>query len=260
MKTILAHWKKDLISSRGMLIGWAVCVALVLIFFILRTAFPHPSWLSPHSGSDDMLRIMATVFALVTSIIGLMGIQLVLLVLLVIQVIHLDPLTNPDAFWRTRPISGGALLAAKSLFVALLLLGASLSIAAIDAYSSAKIPAFLAGIVFVTGLAAFAAITTNVSQMILHWLGIVILAGLTAHALLAAWQLSLASLHGTSFNVNFHQHIGTISSTDPLWLATLYLIGFLSAILCQYLTLRTNYSRAILFATFLLSSLLQNGS
>lgn len=260
MKTILAHWKKDLISSRAMLTGWGLCVALALIFFILRVAFPHPTWLSPQPGAENLPKVMAALFAMVTGIVGVMGIQFLLLALLVIHVIHLDPLTNPDAFWRTRPISGGSLLAAKSFSVALLLLGAFLSVGSIKLDPSPGLSAFLGCLVFVIGLVAFASITTSLSQLILHWLATVILAGLSAHAILAAWQLTLASLHGSSFNVNFSQHISTISATDPLWLATLYLVGFLAAILCQYFTLRTNYSRALLFATFFFTTLLQNGS
>lgn len=258
MKTILAHWKKDLISSRSMLIGWAVCIALAGIFFIIRVVDPNPAWLHPQPGSENLPKVMAAIFAMITGIVGLMGVQFLLLALLVIHVIHLDPLTNPDAFWRTRPISGGALLAAKSLFIALLVLGAGLSVASLKLDPAPGVHAFLGGLVFVIGLVAFASITTSLSQLILHWLAIIILAGLSAHVLLAAWQLTLASLHGSSFNVTFSQHISTISATDPLWLAVLYLAGFLAAILCQYFTLRTNFSRAILFATFFLSTLLQN--
>ncbi|CAN5759922.1 hypothetical protein BH09VER1_BH09VER1_13050 [soil metagenome] len=260
MKTILAHLKKDLISSRGLLIAWASCVALAFLFFILRVAFPNPSWLSPQSNPDELFKVVATVGALFTGIVGAMGIQFLLLTLILVQIIHLDPLTNPDAFWRTRPISGGSLLAAKSLFAALLVIGAFLSTFALHLNESTWPTTFLSILVFVTGLAAIAAITTSISQMILHWLAITIIASLAAHAVLAGRQLTLTSLHGTPFSASFSQHLSTPSASSSFGFTALYFIGFLGAILCQYFTLRTNLSRALLFATFFLAILLKNGS
>jgi hypothetical protein len=257
MKTILAHWKKDLISSRGLFIAWALCVIVILGILAFRLAGPNavPSLLP--SNPDGLPKVMALLFAGVMGFVGVAGLQFLLLTLLVARVIHLDPLVDPDAWWRTRPISGLSLLGAKSLYVAVCLLGAFATIGTIKFGDPTMLSAFLSATVFVVGVVAFASLTSDLGKLILNWLGIAVLASVLAQIILGLWHQTLVSLHSSSLSVDFHANATVGTYNAPVLIPLLYLAGFLAAIFCQYLQQRTNLSRAILFATFFFASLLK---
>lgn len=105
MKLVWHIFKKDLRRLWLPLLGWGVII--MLQYFAWhgsrdRDWADKDSWLA----MSDML---------------LWGLHLVVAWLLVPQLIQADPVIGDDAAWRSRPISGGRLLAAKALGGALML-------------------------------------------------------------------------------------------------------------------------------------------
>jgi len=262
MKTILAHWKKDLASVRTLFIVWLVCVALVVAFYL--GGYAGPGYVASFLGdSSGALGGMAVFMALVTGIIGVLGLQFLFVAILIVRIVQLDSLVDPNAWWRTRPISGLNLLAAKTLSVVVLLIGAVLCLAVIgfsshidskdldpQALKFISLSSVLSVAVFVTGLIAFAALTKDLSSLILNWLAVAIGAVVLASIIQALWRHFFATVDGAMISVA--PHFNAAARVDSPSLSLLYLAGFLAAIFCQYLKRSTNASRAILFATFLL--------
>src|SRR5947207_700250 len=107
MKIFFAQWKRDLASLRSLLLVWAVCVAfIVTVGFGSRLSVFQSS--AGHGPALDPSAVLVSVISL--TVIGIISfvVQGLFLLLLVSGLVHADPLTEPDAFWRTRPIPGGS--------------------------------------------------------------------------------------------------------------------------------------------------------
>ncbi len=195
-----------------------------------------------------------------TGAVALQIAQFILTLALMVSVVHADSLVDANAFWRTRPIPRGELLGAKALAIALLALGLTLSWLATGLYGGAGAPggggmlgAWLRFGVFIMGLFALAAVTPNLTRLILTALGYSVGAQLLAqfiwrvinHGSAAPWSVRLGT---TSL---FHAWI-ELSLVSAVGLG-----GFAAAAVWQYLTLRTDVARVIIGATFLASALLK---
>jgi hypothetical protein len=252
MKTILAHWKKDLASARTNLAIWICCVGVIVVFGVARHLVPEFSSSLFQANADSPAKAITAFIALFTGVMGLFGLQFVLLALLIVRIVQQDPLVDPDAWWRTRPISGLSLLAAKALSVGMLLIGAMLCFGAMGLESPSWSSSWLPLLVFAAGLVAFASLTKSLSSLILNWLAIGVGAGFLSSIVLAFWKHSSPVVQGAPGVLSPHINVALdANSTSPLF-SLLYLAGFLATIFCQYLKSSTNVSRAILFTTFLL--------
>jgi hypothetical protein len=253
MKIILAQFKKDLASARGLFWLWAGCVSFVCLCFLGRVSLPVQGL-----STNGVAVFAFSVLGIATGLIASFAIQLILFMVLVVRIIHADPLTEPNAFWRTRPVSRSSLLAEKLLLIALLLLGELLASLAMGVRPERTM--WLAGalhfLTFTAGLAAFAAVTSNLSRLIVTSVVIGFAAQVAAAIVLALVRRARAAFQERPmYSVDPGPFFG-----DPaaLVISAFFLVGFLVAIICQYLTLRTNVSRAILCATFFLATLLQS--
>lgn len=252
MKTILAHLKKDVALFRPLLWIWAILVGIDCLSFFDRIPFSHAS------GNAGLVVVSGLVL-LVASGVASFVFQMLLSLLLVVRVIHADPLTESDAFWRTRPISRGALLAEKSLFIALLLMGTVFAALAIRFHSGNTSGAamLLQIAVLVFGIMAFTVVTSNFSKLILTFIVTALGAGILAGIVLGFVRF-LISMNRNLFD-SMSGHVLFVSNSWQFGASAIYLVGFLTVIICQYLTLKTNISRMVLFATLFLAALLQGG-
>jgi len=256
MKTVLAHWKKDLRSTRVLLIVWLLCVGLTLACAIclakpgLSSSFFRPG--AGEAGVQDA--------AFLTGLVGLLSLQYLLAAVLIVRIVHLDSLIDPNAWWRTRPISGLGLLAAKGLSVGMFFLGGCLCLIVLGVEgqfeSGFLLSCSLTGVVFVAGLVAFASFTKDMSDLILNWIVVVVGASFLAWFVGSLLRGFFPAVQGSpSFRNLYFKTVVDIAPPPP-WLWLFCLAGFLAAAFCQYLKRSTNVSQAILFATFFLAILI----
>jgi hypothetical protein len=256
MRTILAHWKKDLRSTQVLLIVWLLCAGLTLAG-VISLAIPgySSSFLRPSAGAA-----LAPTVAFLTGLVGLLSFQYLLAAILIVRIVHLDSLIDPNAWWRTRPISGLGLLGAKGLSVAMLLLGNCLCLGVLgfegQFESGFLLSCSFTGVVFVTGLVAFASFTKDLSALILNWIAVVVGASILARFVGPLLRDTFLAVQGSPSLWNLYFKTVTGIAPPPLWLSFFCLAGFLAAAFCQYLKRSTNGSRAILFATFFLAILI----
>ncbi len=252
MKIILAQLKKDLASCKFLFWAWVVCIAANCLFFLDR--LPLPSINEP----NKLAVFVVTMAGLMTGMIASYFLQLLLLMALVVQVIQADPLTERDAFWRTRPVSRGTLLAEKVLFIVLLLSGELLAAWAIrfNAGTASQVHQGIQFVEFVSGLAAFAAVTANVSNLIGTAVVIACVTQvLTAIFVKVAENAQLIHLGHSSFpGAGYSPFFGHVA---PFEISAVYLAGFIFVFVWQYLTLKKNVALGVLWGTFLTAALLQ---
>lgn len=239
MNALLAHWRKDLLSSRAELLLWATGLVLVFLFVLVGKICPTLIFSDFWTGS------FTTNFGMYSrETILLRGILLILPLLLIVHIIQLDSLIDPNAFWRTRPLPRRSFLGAKLIFLALALAGVLLSNFAVRLPERIPDPLLNLTALFFEAV-ALATVTSRFSRMVLNVLLFEFASSVTAFA------LSLAL--GRYFNLQ-----ATFTNSAPVWLYALFFAGLLAAIVCQYLTLRTNLSRAIIFVTMTSCYLLQS--
>ncbi len=255
MKTILAHLKKDIVSFGRLAWIWTILIGFDCLAFLDRIPVSH-TW---HGGMGLVFMIPAVILSILGASASLI-LQILFVPVLIVQVIHADALTESDAFWRTRPISRGALLAEKALFITLLLAGMALAAFAIRFHSgnASTVATVLQTAVFVSGLVAFAAVTSSFSRLILNFIGIVLGAGVLASMVLGFGRY-MESIGANLGHFPMSAHSLSLSNSGQAGTAFLYLGGCLTVVIYQYLTLKTNISRVGLFATFFLAALLQGG-
>jgi hypothetical protein len=91
--------KKDLLRLRWIVVLWGVILAGGLVFTTIQSGL----------DADTYMPFFIVANVLVAGLVPLTAFGLVM------GLIHDDPVAEIDAFWITRPISGGELLAAKAL-------------------------------------------------------------------------------------------------------------------------------------------------
>ena len=224
---------KDLRRLRWSVIGWC---ALVGARTLVDTA-----------GADIALGGFGLEFGIgeLSALLSLM--YALFLALLVSRLVHDEPLVGLDAFWITRPIASGALMRAKLVFAALLLLvvplGGSVIVAAAfgtDAAGIARtVPVFaLNQCILVVVLMALAAVTPSLTRYILAMLGVV--AGFVV--------LMASAVIVTLLTVDEIPEGGDITIPDPTPTVvggTLILFTALAVIIYQYRTRRLGRALAI---------------
>src|SRR5256885_11020029 len=96
---------KDLRRLRWPLVGWFAIVAAGTLIATVG-ADVALAGLAPQLGIAEMSQLLSIVYVVV-------------LALLISMLVHADPLVGREAFWITRPIAPGSLMAAKFAFAAL---------------------------------------------------------------------------------------------------------------------------------------------
>jgi len=230
LPVVLAHVRKDFLALRVMFLLWAAYMAVDVVgigFYI--------------GGGAS---VVSAVKEAVPGFTLLFGIQFVLPFVLIVGAIQDDPLMEPDAFWRTRPISRLELLAAKALVVAVLSLVSFAAWSGLTAVQPnirvAATPLLFTGSLwaFLLGLAAFASVTPTFLRLVV--------AGIAASLVVTvvAIPMKLAMLGTrTGHGLVYYGH-GR--------LATFFIaIGFAAIFVHQYLTLRTKVSLGLLLLLLL---------
>jgi hypothetical protein len=233
---ITAQMKKDLVPLRGLLLGMGGLLALSLLVRILE--------------ATGGLHVSGGLAA---------GLQALLVIILLIRLIHLDSPADPDAFWRTRPLTGGQLLTAKAAFFLppfLALLALSQPAPAAEVFQ--KFCPVLAG------TAAFACVTKKFSETVFLAVKMIILAALMNMLLVVvvggAWAL------GTLLILGLRPWPQLLSGPDPmpigafhepfsLVLNGLVVAAYVGVVIYQYLTLRTKTAVRALFVIVFLSAI-----
>jgi hypothetical protein len=248
MNILLAHIKKDAITVRKLLYVWAAFVGIDLVFGIATHALHiSPKELSPQGAAW----FMATIFSLLIGIISTLLFQAVVLMLLIVRIIQTDSLIDPDAYWRTRPIARLNLLKEKTLFTGSLAIASALAVFALGVQSNNLDPKFYLPLFL--GLVAFAAITKNLSNLILTFLGFTIGAHILSGVALSILRY-LVSITGTTQSI-FPIHSANAASAGAF---AVYTLGFLVIIAHQYLTLQTRRSQILLGLTLFLAAFASN--
>lgn len=111
MNLVLNIVAKDLRRLRGWVIGWLAVVAVPLVIGVLL--------LQKEPTQRQFNGIGTALFAAV-------GLQVVVAYLMTILLVQADRVVRTDAFWVTRPISGGRLLTAKLLAAGIIFVGGAL--------------------------------------------------------------------------------------------------------------------------------------
>ncbi len=191
--------RKDLRRLFGPWAGWLVLVGLGTVWIRLvgwdganREITAATSWIG---GVGWMAQVLGFgIFALQGALVGALVLD--------------DRTTGSDAWWMTRPVSGGRLLAAKLITAALLFVVApvavSLALSAVGDVGAAPARSVALGVLWTAGwvvvAAALAALTANLGQMLfaasvwtgLMWtavLGVVVYRGTSGAADPAQMQL-----------------------------------------------------------------------
>ena len=184
MNQVRHIFSKDLRRLRWSIIGWSALVRRVR-----SSTRSAPTLRSEASDRQLGIGELSVLLSLI---------DLLLLALLVSRLVHDEPLVGRDAFWITRPIAPGALMAAKLLFATLffivLPLAGSVIVAAAFGTSAADvartIPVFaLNQFIVVTLLMALATVTPSLTRYVLAIVGVIaVFVTLTASTiLLSLW-------------------------------------------------------------------------
>jgi hypothetical protein len=255
MKTVLAQGRKDLASQAVLLWVWGLCVGVDCLCFLTRIPLHFAL-----NGRGPIFLLGAIVGGMTMPLVAFVT-QALLGFVLLVRIVQNDLLTDSSAFWRTRPITRYELLAEKALFAALLLAGGALAASALAADSppASNGAALLGALVFVAGVFVFAAVTSDFSKFIVAFLAL-------------AWGGMIVGAIFMAIIKNLTVPAGSVATSWPSAAPSLlagaeghrvisvfYLLAFVAIAAFQYLTLRTKVARALLFATFLLATILQGG-
>jgi len=231
MNIVLAQIRKDIIPSRGLLIGMGVLLAITILGRIL----------------------MATGVFRMSGGSPLAALQFFLVAVLTVRLIHMDSLVGSNAFWRTLPISRAQLLAAKSAFLILPIL-AFLAMAqpwATD-HNSAN-TTFGDYCVFIAGLAAFASVTQRFSELAFLFFKAVLFA--ICMSIAASMLISILLLWQSTGWLSNEAILGlpldTLLATTKLFVFA----GYVGVVVHQFLTLNTRRSVLAIYGLFSLAAL-----
>src|SRR5262249_39374304 len=168
MNQTLHIFKKDLRRLRWMVIAWlAICAARVIV---------------DTAGANVALEGFGPTIAIGQLSVLLSLITFLFLTLFVSRLVHEEPLVGRDAFWITRPIVPGALMAAKLTFVILFLIVGPLiggaivapyfSTPARDIATAVSVSA-LTHLLFVAPLLGLAVLTPSLTRFVLAIVGVI---------------------------------------------------------------------------------------
>lgn len=240
MKSIFAHIKKDAITCRTLLCVWAACLAVDFVFSLVT--------ISPLAkGTEATFAFKSIAICLAFAVMSSIIVQFIVLGMLIVRIVQEDSLQDADAFWRTRPFSRMDLLKEKAIFVVGLGGGTFLAMLAIHMTGGYD---FIHMMVYLTGLFAFAAVTTSLSKLILNALGIAVVSQIAASIVI----LIIQYIARTVGIVQAH-----LITQSPQYgeVSGIYIVGFIAVVIFQYLTLKTNASRYALFGILLVAAVLQ---
>ena len=168
MNQVRHLFSKDLRRLRWSIIGWSALVGARTLINTVGADIALGGF-GPQLGIGELSAVLSLMY-------------LLLLALLVSRLVHDEPLVGRDAFWITRPIAPGALMAAKLLFATLffivLPLAGSVIVAAAFGTSAADIartiPVFaLNQFILVTLLMALATVTPSLTRYVLAMVGVI---------------------------------------------------------------------------------------
>ncbi|MCF7688881.1 MAG: hypothetical protein K9N01_11325 [Cephaloticoccus sp.] len=216
--------KKDFRSTAWGLLMWAVCLGYLFTFRKIQVV----QW----SFMDNLGVYALFAFAALT-------------VVLIAAIVQEDGLTGNNEFWRTRPISGGRLLAAKMILIGIVFLIGPYGLSVIHSVTSGKgfnlsdmVHLFFGFGVVLLSFMAMAASTKDLALYILG--GILCCIGV---ALIGPRLAALIQLEPVAKTMMYQVGVSKL-------FAILVLCGFASlfVLLNQYLTRRTLISVSIISA------------
>jgi len=200
--------------------------------------------LTTNLRSVDPNPIEWTSFMQSSGLLGMGGLW-ILTVLLIVFLIHEEPPSGTSAFWLTRPIPCGSLLAEKAGFIFLFLvaLPAAANLFVLSRYGleanrigSSLVTMLSADLIFIGIIVSLAVLTSSLQAFAIACLGTMLLVPLGAKFLRIDVPMNL-----------------------PFWIVKILIPGTLTGVVClivilhQYLTRRTRLSVTILVAGLLLT-------
>jgi hypothetical protein len=223
---------KDLRRLRWSVIGWCAVVGARTFIDTAGADIALGGW-GPQLGIGELSGLLALIYML-------------LLAFLVSRLVHDEPLVGRDAFWITRPIAPGALMAAKLVFAALFFLFVPLiggvTIAAAFGTGAGDIartiPVFaLNQVVLVMLLMTLAAVTPSLTRYVLAIVGAIV-----AFVVLIASTVLVSLLSG---RIGDGSDVGVPDPTPAVVGGTLTVLIALAVISYQYRTRRLGRALAI---------------
>jgi hypothetical protein len=182
MSQVRHIFSKDLRRLRWSIIGWSALVGARTQIDTVGADIALGGF-GPQLGIEELSVLLSVMY-------------LLLLALLVSRLVHDEPLVGRDAFWITRPIAPGALMAAKLVFATLFFIVVPLAGGVIVAAAfgtgpgdiARTIPVFaLNQFILVTLLIALAAVTPSLTRYALAIVGVIAaVVTLTASAIFVA--------------------------------------------------------------------------
>lgn len=232
MNIVLAQIRKDIVPVRSLLIGMGALLVMTILGRILAA-----TGVFRMSGGSPLAAL-----------------QFLLIAVLTVRLIHMDSLTGPDAFWRTRPISRPQLLAAKLAFLILPIL-AFIAMAQpwADIARNPSNGTFGDHCVFIVGLAAFASVTQRFSELAFLFFKAVLFAICMSMAasMLVSILLLWKSNGWLSADAIFGLPLDTLLATTKLFVFA----GYIGVVVHQFLTLNTRRSVLAIYGLFSLAAL-----
>lgn len=248
MNTTFHIFKKDLFSTRYLLALWAL---IVLAQIVLVGLAGSPA---DYSAPTDYMRQL--IFSSLAVLLPVL--QTILLIVLIPFVVQAEPLVGTTAFWMTRPISSRRLLAAKSLYGAILLV----------------IPLFVQLIVLRANDATWSDLALATPQVLMAQgfliLGAALLSSVTRNfgyyavaaallvvvALVAGWIFFVFGIASEVSNSAMLSRIRRLSLVNSITLASsaIGLVSYAGLIVFQYATRRAGLVIILAFVATLLAA------
>ena len=242
MSLILHLVRKDFRRARVLLGIWCPILVLSVVLDTKIELFLDGRGPAQEVGTPSSAELDFAVVVLA----GLMVIFLDLLIraAIVSKLVHDDATVGSTAFWLSRPITGGTLLASKAILLALTMIPADIAVQLIASSHLAGSPStspevFLMPVISTAVFMMLAVLTRSLAGMAL--LG-GIMSGVTWGAFLALSWLATPLMGGEDIA---DVAMGAVTRNAP-WLL---LLGVCVAVIChQYVTRRTKRSLVIAFS------------
>lgn len=168
MNQVRHLFSKDLRRLRWSIIGWSALVGARTLINTVGADIALGGF-GPQLGIGELSVLLSLMY-------------LLLLALLVSRLVHDEPLVGRDAFWLTRPIAPGALMAAKLVFATLFFIALPLAgtviVPAVFGTGAGDIArtipvVALNQVILVTLLMALAAVTPSLTRYVLAMVGVI---------------------------------------------------------------------------------------
>lgn len=242
MSLILHLVRKDFRRVRAILAIWYPILSLSVLLDAKIELFLDGRGSAQEVGTLSSAELDLAVFVLVGLLVVFL--DLFMRAAIVSKLVHDDSTVGSTAFWLSRPITGGTLLASKAILLALSMIPADIAVQMVTSSHLSGSPStspevFLMPVVSTAVFMMLAVLTPSLTRMAV--LGGII-AGVTWGAFLILSWLAIPLVGGGRIAEVAIQAV----TQNPPWLL---LLGVCVAVIChQYLTRRTKRSLVIAFS------------